>query len=122
MTTHEVAAQLVALCREGKNLEAIQSPNANNVVSVEAMAMGGQPRETAGKAAVHAKNVWWLGAHEVHSATVEGPFASVEKFAVVLDYEVTVKASGERIKMKEVGVYTVDGGKITHEEFLYAAQ
>ena len=34
--------------------------------------------------------------------------------------DVTPKASGERMQMDEVAVYTVKDGKIVQEEFLYA--
>jgi hypothetical protein len=33
--------------------------------------------------------------------------------------DVTPKASGERVQMREVGLYTIAGGKIVQEEFLY---
>lgn len=34
-------------------------------------------------------------------------------------YDVTNKPSGQHFNMKEVALYTVDGGKITREEFFY---
>ena len=36
MTTQEIAAQLVALCRAGRNIEAVDALLSDNVVSVEA--------------------------------------------------------------------------------------
>ncbi len=41
MTTMDVAQQLVALCKQGKNLEVVDTLLAEDVVSVEA----GAPRE-----------------------------------------------------------------------------
>ena len=35
-------------------------------------------------------------------------------------FEWTRRATGEHVQFAEVGVYTVDDGKITREEFLYA--
>ena len=34
--------------------------------------------------------------------------------------DVTPKASGKRMKMDEIGVYTVEKGKIVSERFYYA--
>jgi ketosteroid isomerase-like protein len=34
-------------------------------------------------------------------------------------YDVTNKPSGRRMTMDEVGLYTVQGGKIVREEFFY---
>jgi ketosteroid isomerase-like protein len=120
MTIHDVAQQLVALCREGKNLEAIETLYADDVVSVEALDFAGTGREMKGKEAVIAKNNWWFSANELHSVTVAGPFVSPEFFAAVHTFDVTQKESGKRILMNEVGLYTVQDGKIVREEFLYA--
>lgn len=120
MTIQEVALHLVKLCREGKNLQAIQELYSPQIVSVEAFEMPPMPRTTTGMAGVLKKSQWWVENHIVHSAKVGEPFVAVEKFAVTFDYDVTFKPTGKRTEMKEVGVYTVAGGKITHEEFLYA--
>ena len=120
MTTAEVATQLVALCREGRFLDAVQTLYADGIVSVEAMDYQGTGREMHGKEAVLAKNVGWLKDNDVHSASVTGPFVSPEKFAVWYSFEWTRRASGERVQFSEVAVYTVVDGKIAHEEFLYA--
>ena len=77
------------------------------------------PRETRGLANVRKKAEWWNANHTIHSATTTGPYASVEKFAVVFTLDVTHKPSGKRHQMSEVAVYTVQNGKIIHEEFLY---
>jgi hypothetical protein len=120
MTTAEIATQLVALCRDDKFVEAVDRFYADDVVSVEpADYQGG--REMRGKAAVKRKNVEWLEGVTVHSFSATGPFVSPERFAVWYSFDFTTKASGERNKLNEVGVYTVVDGKITREEFLYQA-
>ncbi len=119
LNTNEVASRFVELVREGKNLQAIEELYDDNILSVEAFAMGEMPRETSGQAAVIGRAQWWMGAHEVHAGSASGPFTSVEKFAVLFDYDVTVRASGQRMQLREVGVSTVRDGKIVHEEFLY---
>lgn len=120
MTTAEVANKLVALCREFKNFEAMETLYEPNIVSVEAMPGPDGSFETLGKADVIKKSADWAAAHEIHSASVEGPYVGVDKFSVIFDFEVTHRASGERRKMREVAIYTIDGGLITREEFHYA--
>jgi hypothetical protein len=120
MTTAQVAAQLATLCREGKFLEAIDALYAEGVVSVEARDLGDAPREMTGLAAVRGKNVWWFGENEIHAVTVQGPFVSPERFALHFHFDRTFKPTGQRSQFSEVAVYTVAGGRIVHEEFLYA--
>lgn len=119
MSTSELAAKFVAMCKEGKNFDVMQQLYADNIVSVEAERRKTGSFETAGKAAVIQKSVEWAGAHEIHGATVEGPFLLVDKFAVVFEFEVTPKATGQRVKDREIAVYTVANGLIVREEFFY---
>jgi hypothetical protein len=122
MTTQvqEVAAELVELCRKGKNVEAIDRLYAPNVVSVEAAEMNGMARETKGREAVRAKNESWVNNTTVHSSEVRGPFPHGEdQFAVYSRYDVTPKKTGKRMTMEEVGVYTLKNGKVVHENFYY---
>jgi len=58
----------------------------------------------------------------VHSAKVGGPFVAGDKFVVQFDIDVSEKASGKRMQMSEVGIYTVKDGKVAREEFLPLAQ
>lgn len=121
MSTSDIANRLVALCREGKFLEAVDTLYADNVQSVEAREFAGMPRELSGKAAVRGKNVWWFENNDLHNVTITGPFSSPERFALVFTFDRTTKATGERGQFTEVAVYTVEDGKIVREEFLYAA-
>jgi ketosteroid isomerase-like protein len=120
MNTMEIAQKMADLCRQGKNVEALNTLFADDVVSVEAVAMPGTPsRESKGLAAVKGKGEWWLANHEIHSATVTGPWPHDDRFVVGFQYDVTNKPSGQRIKMDEAGLYTVKNGKIVREEFFY---
>lgn len=117
-----IGQRLVDLCREGKNIEAIDKLYADNVVSVENMGNEQMPRTMEGKEAILGKNNWWVENNEVHSASCDGPFPhGDEKFATVFEYETTFKPTGKRMSMKEIGVYTVENGKIAKEEFFYQA-
>ncbi len=119
MSTMEIAEKMIALCRQGKNAEALDTLFAEDVVSVEAGAMPGMAREAHGLAAVKAKGEWWIANHEVHSAVITGPWPHDDRFVVGFQYEVTNKPSGQRFKMDEVGLYEIRNGKIVREEFFY---
>ena len=119
MSTLDIANKLVDLCRQGKNEEALSTLYAGDAVSVEAVAMPGAPQEAKGLAAIRAKGEWWFTNHEIHSASVTGPWPHGNRFIVGFQYDVTNKPSGRRMKMDEVGLYTIENGKIVREEFFY---
>src|ERR1700712_5405383 len=100
MTALEIANKLVALCKQGKNHEA-KSMYADDAVSVEAFAPPGMDRESRGLAAIQAKGEWWVANHEVHSATVAGPWPLGDQFIIGFKYDVTNKPSGKRMAMEE---------------------
>lgn len=77
-------------------------------------------REAQGLAALKAKSKWWFDNHEVHSASVTGPWPHDDRFIVGFQYDITNKPSGRRMTMDEVGLYTVKDGKIVREEFFYS--
>ena len=119
MTTMEIARKLVELCSQGKNMEALSTLCADDLVSVEAGGPPGMEREAKGLAAVKAKGEWWLANHEIHSASITGPWPHDDRFIVGFQYDVTNKPSGTRMNMNEVGLYQVRNGKIVREEFFY---
>ncbi|MDB4991419.1 MAG: ketosteroid isomerase [Myxococcaceae bacterium] len=121
MSAREIGKKLVAFCREGKNLESVNTLYSPDIVSVEAGAPPGRDRISKGIEAVRAKNKWWADNHEVHSAETSDPYPhGDDKFAVRFQYEITVKASGQRVKMDEVAVFTVADNKVVREEFFYS--
>ncbi len=115
MEMTEIANGLVALCREGKFDEAMAAYYAEGIVSVE-----GDGSSVTGLAACEAKGAEWQSEHEVHGIEVEGPFVGIGQFVVRYKLDVTVKASGQRMVADEVGIYTVEDGKIVREVFLFA--
>ena len=123
MSIHEIAADLTALCKEGKFEEAITKYYAENIVSVEPMAPQGASPVSEGLAGIVAKTQWFHDNMEVHEMIVDGPFvnAVTNTFAVEFTMDATVKAMGQRRKMREVAIYKVEGDKIVHEQFLMAA-
>ncbi|HEY1614231.1 MAG TPA: nuclear transport factor 2 family protein [Rhizomicrobium sp.] len=118
MSTQDVARDLVALCKAGKFEEAGEKYWADDVLSVEAM---GDNPEMRGRDAVRGKGEWWAGAHEVHGVEVEGPYVNGDQFTVRFKMDVTIKASGQRITMDEIALYTIEDGKIAEERFFYGS-
>jgi len=117
MTTEQIARDFVALLKAGKHDEAANSFNADDIVSYENMP--GPMAVCRGKEAVRQKGEWWAANHEMHDFSSEGPYLNGDRFAVRFHVDVTVKETGERHVMDEVGLYTVDGGKIVEERFFY---
>ena len=117
MTTEEVAKKVVELTQKQAWYDALDLYD-DNVVSVEAHAMGGGSPETRGKEGVRGKVDWWVNAMDVHSFDAHGPFVAHDRFVVQYDADVSDKNTKERRQLSEVGVYTVKDGKIVREEFL----
>jgi hypothetical protein len=117
MTIRETAEAFCALLKAGKHEEAAAQFNAEDIVSHEAME--GPMARLEGKAAVKGKSDWWYANHEWHGGGAEGPFVNGDRFAVIFDMDVTAKETGQRMQMREVGLYTVRDGKIVEERFFY---
>jgi ketosteroid isomerase-like protein len=121
MSAAEIGGQLAAMCREGRNIDAINELYSDDIVSVEAAPMEGMDQTMTGKAAILGKNQWWSENHEVHGAEVTGPYAhGDDRFALRFTYDITNKPSGQRNTMDELAVFTVRDGKIAREEFFYS--
>jgi len=121
--TLAIVKQLVELCRLGKNIEAMETLYAPNIVSIEAMGGPDMPAGMEGIDALRAKSQWWYDNNEVHSGTTESPWPHGDRFIVRFNYEVTAKIGpmkGQRMDIEEAALYTVAGGKIVKEEFFYS--
>jgi ketosteroid isomerase-like protein len=119
MSSLEIAKKYVALCKEGKSEECLDTLFSKDAVSVEAGAMPGMERTAKGLEAIRAKSKWWVDNHTVHKAEVFGPYPHDDRFIVRFVYDVTNKPSGNRFTMDEAGLFTIENGKITKEEFFY---
>jgi hypothetical protein len=122
MATKDIAKRYVELCQAGKNDVCLEELYAKDAVSVEAAAMPGMDRVVKGLDAIRAKSKVWNESNVVHAAEVSGPFPNENRFAVRFMFDVTNKPSGKRMKMDEVGLFTIENGKITREEFFYPTE
>ena len=116
MTTQELANAFAAMCKSGQHEEAGKQFWSDDIVSCEAMP--GDMARIQGRAGVDAKGAWWYANNEIHSVSTEGPYVHGDQFILRFQMDVTPKG-GERIKMDEMGVYTVAGGKVVEERFFY---
>lgn len=88
-----------------------------SVVSVE----GGAGMAWHGQAAMEAKSSAWLAQNRVLGCRAEGPFVGCSGFAVRMTIDAEDASTGTRRSMSEIGVYTVQDGKVVREEFMGGA-
>ena len=119
----KTAKTLTKYCQTEQEAKGLDELYAQDCVSVEALDMPGGPmgREAQGLEAIRAKHDWWFANNEVHSSSTEGPFLhGDDTFSLIFEMDVTDKTSGERMQMKEVGLYNVNAdGQIVREAFFY---
>ncbi|CTQ48470.1 nuclear transport factor 2 family protein [Jannaschia donghaensis] len=119
MTFDEVARELVAGCREGREAENLDKLYAEDAVSVEAADMG-QGRETRGRDGIRAKHDWFAGMYEQVSGDASDPMPhGDDRFAVIFDMKMKKRDTGKIEEMRDIGIYTVKDGRIVREEFFY---
>jgi ABC-type transporter Mla MlaB component len=76
--------------------------------------------ESGGKTPVIQKSERWQANNIIGGEKVRGPFFNgPNQFAVHFTFDVTPKATGQRITLEEVGVYAVKDDKITREQCFY---
>lgn len=114
MTTREIADRLVALCKAGEHVRAIQELYAPNVQQIE---NGGAP--LSGRDAVLKACRGWLDSRVLHATDVLGVHVGTDSFVVELRYDVTPHATKERHQWSEAGVYRVANGAIVDVRFYY---
>jgi hypothetical protein len=119
--TTEIGNKYVAFCKQGKFEACLHELFGKDAVSVEAWAPPGIERIATGLAAIRAKGEAWARDNEIHSFEVSGPFPLEQRFTVHFRFDVTNKPNSRRMSMEEVGLFTIENGKIVREEFFYSA-
>lgn len=119
MTLKEIADELVAGCREHRELANLDKLYSEDAVSVEASDQG-MGRESKGRDAIRGKHEWWEANMEMTGGSVSDPMLhGDDRFAVIFEAQGRDKSSGNTFDMKEIAVYHVACGKIVREEFFY---
>lgn len=121
MSTTIIAKKYVELCKANQEQTIVETLFSPDIVSVEPAAPAGST-EVRGVKAVVEKGKQFTESHEIHSARIEGPWPSGDRFIVRFGYDMTHKASGRRFQMEEAALFTVQGDKIVREEFFYGTE
>ena len=117
MTTQEIAARLVELCRQGKYEEAQKELYADDAVSLEPCESPGFPQETRGLPAILEKGQNFMSMiEEMHGGSVGDPIVAGSSFACTMSLDVKMKGQ-DRMNMSELCVYLVKDGKVATEQF-----
>ncbi|WP_212005620.1 nuclear transport factor 2 family protein [Chitinophaga sp. HK235] len=112
---HQLAQQLVTLCRDWKFLEAQSTLLHEEAVNIEA-----DGRITRGQAAIMAKEKAFLDNIEtIHLLEISDPVVADGFFAVQFHSELTIKGMTGRRSRNEIIVYEVQDNKIIREQFFY---
>jgi len=115
-TPAEIGRELVAMF----NAKTPEREIWNKFFSPGLVSIEGNGMAWSGLKAAEAKGAEWMALHTVHGASAEGPYVGATGFAVKFRMDVEIKATGQRITMEEIGVYTVKNGKVIQEEFMYS--
>ncbi len=91
MAIQDIANEIVALLRAGKDEEVGRRYWSPSVRSIEA---AGKDPVAEGAEAVTHKGEWFVANNEVHGVKAEGPFVNGDQFAVHLTYDMTPKGYG----------------------------
>ena len=117
MTTQQVAARLVELCRKGEVLKAGEELYGDDIISIEPE--HGPMKSATGKKAVLARGAQFASMiEERHGGSFSDPIVAGSNFTVSMVLDATMKGQG-RQKLEEICVYQVKDGKIIKEQFFY---
>jgi ketosteroid isomerase-like protein len=117
MDTRELARDFVKLMIE-EDQAGYQAYWSDDIVSLEPQE--GEMARVEGRDALLQKHAWWEANTEMHSSSIQGPYVFGDQFAIRYTMDVTM--NGERTQTTEVGLYTVQDGKIVEERFFYDAE
>src|SRR5690242_13244903 len=117
MSTKEIAARLVELCRQGKWEEAQRELFAVDAVSIEPHSSPSFEKETKGLNAILEKGKKFESmAEKLHRIETSEPLIAMNAIAFKLIMDVTMKGQ-PRSTWEELCVYQVKDGKIISEQF-----
>lgn len=120
MTTQDVAGRFMELAKENKYdqiQDDLYSQDCESIEPESGAAIG--LLNAKGMAAIQEKGKRFNESiEEMHDGYANEPIVAPNHFALAMGMDVTMKGAG-RIKMDELAVYEVKGGKIIKEQFFY---
>ncbi|QJF51833.1 nuclear transport factor 2 family protein [Roseobacter ponti] len=118
----ETGRKFVQAMRDRQGIANVHDMYAETAESVEAVVPPGRyVRVASGRDAIKAKREDWLAGHEIHRLEADGPYLHPpNRFAVRFEVDVTQKATGRQMNLREIAVYSVEDGRIVREEFFMA--
>ena len=118
----KLGQEFVQAMRSGRGVEHVDEMYAENAESIEAVVPPGRGvRIAKGRGAIKAKREDWAAAHDIHKLEADGPYVHPpHRFGVRFEVEVTQKATGRKMTLREIAVYSVQNNKIVREEFFMA--
>ena len=118
MTTKEIAAQLITMCRAGKVEEAKAELFADDIISIEPYA-GFLPKEAKGMDAIKKKADLFISIVEnFYGNTISDPVIAGDYFSVSWESDLQMKGEARKTNI-ELCVYKTKDGKIISEQFFY---
>jgi len=115
----KLGREFVQAMQDLRGVDHVDEVYAEHAESVEAVIPPGRDvRIAKGRNAIKAKRSDWVATHDIHSLNADGPYVHPpNRFSVRFDASVTQKATGRKMTLREIAVYTVQGDKIVREEF-----
>lgn len=111
--------EFVEAMRNRRGVAHVDETYTESAESVEAVVPPGRDvRIAKGRVVIKAKRKNWAATHDIHKLEADGPYVHPpNRFAVRFEAEVTQKATGRLMTLREVAIYSVEEGKIVREEF-----
>jgi ketosteroid isomerase-like protein len=115
----KIGRDFVEAMRDRRGIAHVDAAYAEKAESVEAVTPPVRDiRITKGREAIKAKRADWQALFELHSLEADGPYLHPpNRFGVRFEADVTEKATGKQMHLREIAVYSVEDGKIAREEF-----
>ncbi len=114
MTTQAIADRLVAMCRAGQYVEAI-----NDLYAPEVRQSENGVEQTLARDAVAAACRAWLDSRVLHGSEVLGLHVAPDSIVLELRYDQTPHGTHERQQWCEAAVYRIANGAIANIRFYY---
>lgn len=118
MTTTEIAARLVSMCRDGKIEQAKEELFAPEIVSLEPRE-GLLPKEAKGMNAIKDKAELFISMVEnFYGNKITDPIVAGDFFSIAWDTDIQMKGEARKTN-SQICVYKVKQDKIISEQFFY---